>query len=183
MATFIAHQASFPLCSQQRSGTLEVPTRLLLPNRFTVFVGIALPSGIDTHGRLAAQSVAITSRCRQQQGIDVAGNVVDHLASEAVGKKGQGAGQKQTDHAAVSSKEGQPKAGLFVPSRQVRNQTEIASFVRMEAITMKKLRSGLILLALIVSACDNRLPPTKAAGTEQSGHASIPVMDAGTVGK
>ena len=48
---------------------------------------------------------------------------------------------------------------------------------------MKKLGFGLVLVALAVSACDNKLPPTKAPGAEQSSHASNPVMNAGTVGK
>ena len=53
-----------------------------------------------------------------------------------------------------------------------------------EAITMKKLRLGLVLVTLIVSACDNKLPPTKAPGAEQSPYpASNAVMNAGTVGK
>jgi hypothetical protein len=35
---------------------------------------------------------------------------------------------------------------------------------------MKKLRLGFVLVALTVSACDNKLPPTKAPGAEQSPH-------------
>lgn len=48
---------------------------------------------------------------------------------------------------------------------------------------MNKLRFGLVLVALAVSACDNKLPPTKASGAEQSFHASNPVTNAETVGK
>lgn len=48
---------------------------------------------------------------------------------------------------------------------------------------MKKLGFGLVLVALAVSACDNKLPPTKAPGAEQSSHASNPVPNAGIVGK
>ena len=48
---------------------------------------------------------------------------------------------------------------------------------------MKKLRLSLVLVALAVSACDNKLPPTKAPGAEQSSHAGNPVMNAGTVDK
>ncbi|AEH89601.1 MULTISPECIES: hypothetical protein [Mesorhizobium] len=47
---------------------------------------------------------------------------------------------------------------------------------------MKKLRLGLVLVALAVSACDNKLPPTTAPGAEQS-LASNPVVNTGTVGK
>ncbi|MCH4560403.1 hypothetical protein ACVILI_003073 [Mesorhizobium sp. USDA 4775] len=46
---------------------------------------------------------------------------------------------------------------------------------------MKKLGLALILVVLAVSACDNKLPPTKAPGAEQSSHASDPVMDTETV--
>lgn len=48
---------------------------------------------------------------------------------------------------------------------------------------MKKLGLVLVLVALTVSACDNKLPPTKAPLAEQSSHASNPAMNAGTVGK
>lgn len=42
---------------------------------------------------------------------------------------------------------------------------------------MKKLRLGLVLLALTVSACDNRLPPTKALGADQGANVtSNPVV-------
>lgn len=46
---------------------------------------------------------------------------------------------------------------------------------------MKKLRVGLVLVAL-ASACDNKLPPTTAPGGEQS-LASNPVVNTDTVGK
>ncbi|WP_202354991.1 hypothetical protein [Mesorhizobium sp. 113-3-3] len=49
---------------------------------------------------------------------------------------------------------------------------------------MKKLGFGLVLVALAVSACDNKLPPTKAPGAEQSAYVvSNPVVTAGTSGK
>lgn len=48
---------------------------------------------------------------------------------------------------------------------------------------MKKLRLGLVLVALTVSACDNKLPPTKAPGAQQSSYAGNPVTDKGIVGK
>ncbi|MGX7872240.1 hypothetical protein ACVDG5_004670 [Mesorhizobium sp. ORM6] len=49
---------------------------------------------------------------------------------------------------------------------------------------MKKLKSCLVLMVLIVSACDNKLPPTKAPGAEQSPYvAGNSVTDTGIVGK
>ncbi|BAB53609.1 msl7943 [Mesorhizobium japonicum MAFF 303099] len=54
--------------------------------------------------------------------------------------------------------------------------------MRLEAIAMKKLGLALVLLVLAVSACDNKLPPTKAPGAEQSSYASNPVMSTETVG-
>ena len=47
---------------------------------------------------------------------------------------------------------------------------------------MKKLRLSLVLVALAVSACDNKLPPTKAPGAEQSAYASNPVVNMEPVG-
>ncbi|QKD13594.1 hypothetical protein [Mesorhizobium sp. NZP2077] len=43
---------------------------------------------------------------------------------------------------------------------------------------MKKLGFSLALVALAVSACDNKLPPTKAPAAEQSFHASNPAVSA-----
>ncbi|TPN28849.1 hypothetical protein FKO01_20880 [Mesorhizobium sp. B2-3-3] len=59
--------------------------------------------------------------------------------------------------------------------------------VRLEAIAMKKLRLGLVLVALIVSAtvsaCDNKLPPTKAPDAGQSPYvAGNSVTKAGSAG-
>ncbi|GLQ78226.1 hypothetical protein GCM10007881_17420 [Mesorhizobium huakuii] len=48
---------------------------------------------------------------------------------------------------------------------------------------MKKLGLGLVLVALAVSACDNKLPPSKAPGAEQGAYvASNPVVTAGGTG-
>lgn len=49
---------------------------------------------------------------------------------------------------------------------------------------MKKLGLSLVLVALAVSACDNKLPPTKAPGAEQSAYVNgNPVVTAGAPGK
>lgn len=47
---------------------------------------------------------------------------------------------------------------------------------------MKKLGLAIILVVLAVSACDNKLPPIKAPGAEQSSHAGNPVLNTETVG-
>ncbi|MGX5830637.1 hypothetical protein [Mesorhizobium sp. 43Arga] len=47
---------------------------------------------------------------------------------------------------------------------------------------MKKLGLALVLMVLAVSACDNKLPLTKAPGAEQSSYASNLVMNTETVG-
>lgn len=48
---------------------------------------------------------------------------------------------------------------------------------------MKKLGLALALVVLAVSACDNKLPPTKAPGAEQSSYGSNPVMNTESVGQ
>ncbi|TGQ66628.1 hypothetical protein EN805_17650 [bacterium M00.F.Ca.ET.162.01.1.1] len=49
-----------------------------------------------------------------------------------------------------------------------RNQTGLTSLSNERSLAMKKIFLALVLIALTVSACDNKLPPTKAHGAAET---------------